>query len=65
MKISSLEKQEDGSFKMAFDANNAEFMYLATFAINNLIAMGIIKINEDVGIEDSQDVDFLQDRVLN
>jgi hypothetical protein len=63
LKISSLEKQEDGSFKMAFDANNAEFMYLATFAINNLIAMGIIKINEDA--EGEQEVDFLTDRTLN
>lgn len=62
MKISSLEKQEDGSFKMAFDASNAEFMYLATFAINNLIAMGIIKIDE---AKDEQEVDFLADRVLN
>ena len=62
MKISSLEKQEDGSFKMAFDANNAEFMYLATFAINNLIAMGIIKIDE---AKAEQEVNFLEDRVLN
>lgn len=47
MKITNLEKREDGGASMKFDATPDEFSYLITFAVNNLIAMGIIAIDPD------------------
>lgn len=56
MFISDLKKNEDGSYKMGFTASNEEMQYLATFAINSLLHLGIISIEEG---ETSKDVQFL------
>ena len=41
---------------MKFDATSDEFSYLLTFAVNNLIAMGIISIDPDS--HEEQEVDL-------
>jgi hypothetical protein len=56
MYISDLKKNEDGSYKMGFTASNDEMQYLATFAINSLIHLGVISIEEST--KDSE-VEFL------
>ena len=56
MFISDIKKNKDGSYKMGFTASNEEMQYLATFAINNLIHLGIISVEEDTS---SQEVEFL------
>jgi hypothetical protein len=57
--ISNLEKQEDNSYKLNFKATDKEMEYLLNFAINNLIMLGIIAVNEDNNPDDKQEVDFM------
>jgi hypothetical protein len=56
MFISDLKKNDDGSYKMGFTASNEEMQYLATFAINSLLHLGIISIEEG---ETNKEVQFL------
>ena len=56
MYISDFKKNEDGSYKMGFTASNDEMQYLATFAINTLIHLGVVSIEEDA---EGQEVEFL------
>jgi hypothetical protein len=61
MKITNLEKREDGGAVMSFDATSEEFSYLLTFAINNLIAMGIIAMDEES--MEPQEVEILNKKI--
>lgn len=59
MIISNLEKQDDNSYKLNFKASDKEMKYLLNFAINNLIMLGIIAVNEDEQPDEEQEIDFM------
>jgi hypothetical protein len=60
MQINNVTRQENGSYAMKIEASEGEASYLFAFAINMLIAAGVVHLTEnpDGSPKESQEVDL-------